>query len=135
MAAKSGGRGTMPAEPWMVQTTAEQFAKLARLRDAPAPAENAPCEIWHQVWRALTALVPREAVLALSAQRGKVGLALSGGGFRASFFHLGVSSGRSPRAAFNQVKRRVAVPLGNQNSNIVMVQSAENWCRRMRPTA
>ena len=78
------------AGPWMVQTTAEQFAKLARLRKAPAPAEDAPCETWHRAWRALTALVPPEAVLALSAQRGKVGLALSGGGFRASFFHLGV---------------------------------------------
>ena len=87
---KAVGEETSPAEPWMVQTTAEQFAKLARLRDAPAPAENAPCEIWHQAWSALTALMPREAVLALSAQRGKVGLALSGGGFRASFFHLGV---------------------------------------------
>ena len=81
---------TRPADPWMLQTTAEQFAKLARLHDAPPPAENDPDQAWHPAWRALTSLVPREAVLALSAQRGKVGLALSGGGFRASFFHLGV---------------------------------------------
>lgn len=84
------GPGTSPADPWMLQTTAEQFAKLARLQDAPPPAEDAPVQDWHPAWRALTSLVPREAVLALSAQRGKVGLALSGGGFRASFFHLGV---------------------------------------------
>jgi hypothetical protein len=74
----------------MLQTTAEQFAKLARLHDAPSPAEDAPAQDWHPAWRALTSLVPPEAVLALSAQGGKVGLALSGGGFRASFFHLGV---------------------------------------------
>jgi predicted acylesterase/phospholipase RssA len=89
-AALEPGAQASPANLWMLQTTAEQFAKLARLHHAWPPAETDAPDAWHPAWRALISLVSPEAVLALSAQRGKVGLALSGGGFRASFFHLGV---------------------------------------------
>ena len=44
----------------------------------------------HEAWQTIATIAGKEKVLALSRDRGKVGLALSGGGFRASLFHLGV---------------------------------------------
>jgi predicted acylesterase/phospholipase RssA len=72
-------------EPWQLRSTAEQLAHLAhlqlggqRLADVPAIAG------FFQV------LLGHNAEAVESAFIGKVGLALSGGGFRASFYHLGV---------------------------------------------
>lgn len=70
---------------WRLQTSFKQALSLARLHGF-IPSDK---EKWKPVGLALTALLGEEAERALTCQRGKVGLALSGGGFRASFYHLG----------------------------------------------
>lgn len=71
---------------WRLQTTFKQALSLARLHGyVPSDQEN-----WKPVGEVLNALLGEAATQALNCQRGKVGLALSGGGFRASFYHLGV---------------------------------------------
>jgi len=78
------------AKEWELQTTFRQWVGLARLQRIEVPAENQPPEQWHKAWQTLQHLLGDETAEALTCYRGKVGLALSGGGFRASFFHLGV---------------------------------------------
>ena len=69
--------------PWQLQTTARQLGHLAHLH------EEQPLD--HQEIREFfEKLLPGAADAARSAIVGRVGLALSGGGFRASFYHLGV---------------------------------------------
>jgi predicted acylesterase/phospholipase RssA len=76
---ESATRGTL----WEIQSTTRQFATLAYLRE-PKPSANP------EIRRVFGALLPQAAGAVRSAFIGKVGLALSGGGFRASFYHLGV---------------------------------------------
>jgi predicted acylesterase/phospholipase RssA len=68
---------------WERQTTTRQMAMLARLRE-PKPLDVP------ELRQVFEALLPRAGEAVRSAFIGKVGLALSGGGFRASFYHLGV---------------------------------------------
>jgi predicted acylesterase/phospholipase RssA len=70
-------------QDWEFETTVRQLATLARLRDGDGRKGPAAATI-----RAF--LGEARAAGASSAFLGKVGLALSGGGFRASLFHLGV---------------------------------------------
>ena len=70
-------------ETWRLQATAQQLATLAQLREK-RPLQNA------EIRAVFEALLPGAAQAASSVVIGKVGLALSGGGFRASFYHLGV---------------------------------------------
>jgi len=70
-------------EVWRLQTTAQQFAVLAELH------ENRPLQN-PELRAVFDALLPGATQAVSSAVIGKVGLALSGGGFRASFYHLGV---------------------------------------------
>jgi predicted acylesterase/phospholipase RssA len=70
-------------EIWRLQTTAQQFAVLAQLRDK-RPLQNP------ELRAVFDALLPGTTQAVSSSLIGKVGLALSGGGFRASFYHLGV---------------------------------------------
>jgi predicted acylesterase/phospholipase RssA len=76
-------RITKRPAPWELQTTARQLADLAHLHD-PRPFDRDEVRAFFQ------ALLPGadDAIRSLSV--GKIGLALSGGGFRASFVHLGV---------------------------------------------
>jgi len=69
--------------PWELETTARQLATIARMH------EEQPLEV-PEIRAFFEALLPGAADAARSAFVGKVGLALSGGGFRASFYHLGV---------------------------------------------
>jgi hypothetical protein len=69
--------------PWELETTARQLATLAHLREEKPLAKP-------EVRRFFETLLGGSAVATRSALVGKVGLALSGGGFRASFYHLGV---------------------------------------------
>ena len=72
------------------QTTFRQLVSLARHQGVePPPAGSAP-HTWAEPWQALHRMLGDDTASALGCYRGKVGLALSGGGFRASFFHLGV---------------------------------------------
>jgi predicted acylesterase/phospholipase RssA len=68
-------------ELWRQETTATQLAALARMRGVA----DDPRAI-----KALAALVGDRAGAVRRVEIGKVGVALSGGGFRASLFHIGV---------------------------------------------
>ncbi|WP_341328443.1 patatin-like phospholipase family protein [Methylotuvimicrobium sp. KM2] len=83
---------TSKPEPkeWELQSTFRQWVRLAKNQDLDVPDETEEPETWHEAWQALHRLLGDETANALMCYRGKVGLALSGGGFRASFFHLGV---------------------------------------------
>lgn len=74
----SDARERLQPDDWQCETAARQLAALARL-PPHAAAEEAP--------RTLEALL--SAAAARSLLHGKVGLALSGGGFRAALFHAG----------------------------------------------
>ena len=80
------------AEPdaWTRQSTVTQLARLARLHKVQPPAEDQSPADWHPAWVALRCLAGDDTLAATSARRGKVGLALSGGGFRSALFHLGM---------------------------------------------
>lgn len=77
------GAATKPRAPWKLQAVARQLGTLAHLRHQ-RPLEVAEIRAFFE------ALLPGQADAVRSALAGKVGLALSGGGFRASFYHLGV---------------------------------------------
>ncbi len=86
---RTGERPRHQAAPWQVETTARQIARLAQIRadrDGVPPRETEQS----QPWEVLKALLGGSAQAAASFLRGRVGLALSGGGFRASLYHIGV---------------------------------------------
>src|SRR5208337_2719603 len=71
---------------WMVETTARQIARLVRMevkRNRPQVGEKSPRQV-------LEAFMRSDQEETEYFVRGKFGLALSGGGFRASLFHIGV---------------------------------------------
>jgi predicted acylesterase/phospholipase RssA len=103
---------------WQLEATARQFAMLARIRErnasllaklrkrseskaagvvsaVPAEEESQPAAISRKAmkssraWEVLREFLGSDAGVE-TAYIGKVGLALSGGGFRASLFHIGV---------------------------------------------
>jgi predicted acylesterase/phospholipase RssA len=72
---------------WMVETTARQIARLVRLeKERNRPKAGEKC----RPWQVLEAFMRGNSEATDSFLRGKFGLALSGGGFRASLFHIGV---------------------------------------------
>jgi predicted acylesterase/phospholipase RssA len=74
----------IPRPPlWQIETSARQIATLAHLQE-PRPLEKPAIHEFFQT------MLPGASAAVRSAFIGKVGLALSGGGFRASFYHLGV---------------------------------------------
>jgi predicted acylesterase/phospholipase RssA len=89
-----GGPGR---EPWQLRTMAEQLAQLAHLH------EERPLEV-ESIRTFFATLLPgaEEAISALII--GKVGLALSGGGFRASYYHLGVLACLAERDVLRDVE-------------------------------
>ncbi len=72
------------------ETYFSQLANVAKLRHYPRPQTHTEIATWHGSWQTIASAAGKEKTLALSQDRGKVGLALSGGGFRASLYHLGV---------------------------------------------
>ena len=82
---------TLEPPEWQLETTFRQLLEILRLQGLATPKFDQPERDWPEAWRALAQLLGSEATSrALGCHRGKVGLALSGGGFRASFYHLGV---------------------------------------------
>lgn len=77
-------------DPWEHKTTAEQLARIARLHHVPPPDPHQSPDHWLPAWRCLKILFGDHTKAVSQCWRGKVGLALSGGGFRAALFHLGV---------------------------------------------
>ncbi|HEX8707469.1 MAG TPA: tetratricopeptide repeat-containing protein [Pyrinomonadaceae bacterium] len=92
-------RGSIPE--WQYQTTITQLAALARLQTDEEfdEFERMPA------WAALKKFFGDNAAPVRSAFTGKIGLGLSGGGFRASLFHIGTLA----RLAELDVLRRVEV--------------------------
>ena len=76
-----------PIAEWEQETTARQLANLAMLQSPPAA--RGEIDLRQPAWQALAELVPNPQALR-GIVIGKIGLALSGGGFRASLFHVGV---------------------------------------------
>ena len=82
-------RTTSP-DSWQIESTLRQFASIAHLRDSESVEARRP-DATMPGWPVLEALAgPGNAKGIQTALIGKVGLALSGGGFRASLFHIGV---------------------------------------------
>ena len=93
------------AKEWEKETLFNQLTHIARLQGIVCPGESEPQSDWHPAWQALSHILGEHTGRALANGRGKVGLALSGGGFRASLFHLGVMA----RLAEMDALRRVEV--------------------------
>ncbi len=76
-------------ENWRLESTARQIAEIVRLR---AEEDEIPFERIAEApgFAVLRDLLGGGAAAAATFSLGKVGLALSGGGFRASLFHIGV---------------------------------------------
>jgi predicted acylesterase/phospholipase RssA/tetratricopeptide (TPR) repeat protein len=74
---------------WRLEATARQFAHIVRMQTKD---DRIPLEQWRQTqgFAVLQDLLAGDAAAATSFFLGKVGLALSGGGFRASLYHIGV---------------------------------------------
>lgn len=75
---------------WEHQAVAKQLVAIARLHGFVPPADKQAEKDWAEPWQALAQLLGADARAAFESFRGKVGLALSGGGFRASLYHLGM---------------------------------------------
>lgn len=73
----------VPVDDWEFESTARQLAALTRVQAGKEDTLTSPA------WKTIQAFLGNEAA-AESKFIGKVGLALSGGGFRASLFHIGV---------------------------------------------
>ncbi|CAN5376288.1 hypothetical protein BH18ACI2_BH18ACI2_26960 [soil metagenome] len=93
---------------WELETATRQLASLARLR---AARENGLAEAAMETtraWETLQELVRSDGrnydAALRSAFTGKVGLSLSGGGFRASLFHIGVLAKLAERDALRSVE-------------------------------
>ena len=72
---------------WEYKSTLQQLARLAVLQSGDLPTT----ELEHtDGFRALNEFFRNDAAAVRSAFRGKVGIALSGGGFRAALYHIGV---------------------------------------------
>ena len=85
-----GRARVLGATEWEKQTTFRQMVSIARLQGVELPKENSDPGSWHPAWQALTQMLGEGTARALTCYRGKIGLGLSGGGIRASLFHIGV---------------------------------------------
>jgi predicted acylesterase/phospholipase RssA len=77
-------------DPWEFETTVHQLLSIVRLREARERSTGAASACAVAARGALRALWPAAEEAIDSRIAGKFGIALSGGGFRASLFHLGV---------------------------------------------
>lgn len=90
-------------EPWERETTARQFAWLARLHE-PEVKTSAQFAA-SPAWRVLRDVYGGNAAAgAGSLFAGKLGLSLSGGGFRSSLFHIGVLAAMAERDLLRHVE-------------------------------
>jgi predicted acylesterase/phospholipase RssA len=83
LAAGNAAIAVLPKRPLQQETTARQLAAIARLRFDGTPRYATASDVLQTAFA-----INDHAVSALFG--GKIGLALSGGGFRASLFHIGV---------------------------------------------
>jgi predicted acylesterase/phospholipase RssA len=90
---------TVRPQDWQVETVARQLGAIARLNSTDASREIAPA-----AKEVLKELLGGSSAAVTHAYVGKVGLALSGGGFRASFFHIGVLARLAERDLLRHVE-------------------------------
>jgi predicted acylesterase/phospholipase RssA len=95
--------GRRTEDLWRRETTVMQLAAIARLRDFDDPG----------VEQALRAFVGGAEGAVRRAYNGKLGLALSGGGFRASLFHIGVLAQLAERGVLRHVEALSCVSGGS----------------------
>jgi hypothetical protein len=100
----------LSVDPWIYQGTVRQFSALAGLAAERDKLSRLPSEM-DAVWSAFG--IPPEA--ASSVLTGSVGLALSGGGFRAALFHIGLLA----RLADLDLLRNVEVISGVSGGSIL----------------
>src|SRR5262245_2853516 len=81
---RTGREQQAEAVSWQLETMARQVEELGRIQSEKQPLDEL------EIQKFFNALLPGAVDAARSVMIGKVGLALSGGGFRASFYHLGV---------------------------------------------
>lgn len=102
------------AEEWKKRALFTQLVRIAHLQDLVPPKESDNPSEWDDAWKTLAVIVGEEhAQRAFLAGSGKVGLALSGGGFRASFFHLGVLARLAEMDALRSVEALSTVSGGS----------------------
>lgn len=102
------------AEEWKKRTLFTQLVRIAHLQGLVPPQESDDPSEWDDAWKTLAVIVGEEhAQRAFLAGSGKVGLALSGGGFRASFFHLGVLARLAEMDALRSVEALSTVSGGS----------------------
>ncbi len=102
------------ASEWKQQTLSTQLVRIAHLQGLIPPKESDSPSEWHPAWKTLAIIVgEKHAQQAFQAGNGKVGLALSGGGFRASFFHLGVLARLAEMDALRSVEALSTVSGGS----------------------
>ena len=75
-------------DEWEIESTARQLAGIARMTIGSVMEGEQLSR--HPVWKVLASFLENDLAGVRSAFIGKVGLALSGGGFRASLYHIGV---------------------------------------------
>jgi predicted acylesterase/phospholipase RssA len=93
----------MQPNEWELESTARQFITLLRTKDPSFTVSSASSDFQiksesklqamapgSQEWQTISLLVGAGTAAIKSMMAGKTGLALSGGGFRASLFHIGV---------------------------------------------
>jgi predicted acylesterase/phospholipase RssA len=91
------GQVTTKPDPWELRTMAEQHVQLAHLH------EERPLEV-EKIRTFFETLLPKAVDAVPALMIGKVGLALSGGGFRASYYHLGVLACLAERNVLRDVE-------------------------------
>ena len=79
---------TLTKDPWEFETTARQLARLALLKRPTG--QTVPNLVASEAGQSLRDFLNDSEDALFSVFNGRVGLALSGGGFRASLFHIGV---------------------------------------------
>jgi predicted acylesterase/phospholipase RssA len=94
--------------PWELEATARQIATLAELQNARSNGREDVHRFFDRLLGSATGGNSKSSSDARqcgvrSALVGKVGLALSGGGFRASFYHLGVLAALAERDVLRHV--------------------------------
>lgn len=72
---------------WEYESTARQFARLAQIQEGAGAGRK---ELGTKLREVLNAFLGEDVKAFQNIMQGKVGLGLSGGGFRASLFHIGV---------------------------------------------
>jgi predicted acylesterase/phospholipase RssA len=103
--------GALDIPEWEYESTARQLARLALLQGAPDLSESdfeaSPAG------QALARFLQGDHEAVRSAFRGKFGLALSGGGFRASLFHIGVLASLAEHGVLGHVEALSCVSGGS----------------------